>query len=82
MIHTKYSLGVGGKRNVRRPKLRWRDVTRNDMIKLGIQEDDAKDRNRWSPMYSRNHILETMMKEKEMKERKNERNIWKREKMF
>ena len=52
------------------------------MIKLGIQEDDAKDRNRWSPMYSRNHILETMMKEKEMKERKNERNIWKREKMF
>ena len=38
---------VRGKRNVGRPRLRWRDVTRNDMIKLGVQEDDAMNRNRW-----------------------------------
>ena len=38
---------VEGKRNVGRPGLRWTDVTRNDMIKLGVQEEDAMDRNRW-----------------------------------
>ena len=74
MIHTKNSLGVEGKRNVRRPRLRWRDVTRNGIIKLGIQEDDAKDRNRWTkiaravdPAIQRDYVR---MKKKKKKEKK------------
>ena len=38
---------VRGRRSVGRQRIRWRDVTRSDMNKLGVQEDDAMDRNRW-----------------------------------
>lgn len=38
---------VTGRRSVGRQRIRWRDVVGRDMNNLGIQEEDAMDRNRW-----------------------------------
>ena len=38
---------VRGRRSVGRQRIRWRDVIRSDINKLGVQEEDAIDRKKW-----------------------------------
>ena len=38
---------VSGRRSVGRQRIRWRDVVNRDMNKVGVQMDEAMDRNRW-----------------------------------
>ena len=38
---------VTGKRMRGRPKRRWLDSIRNDLLERGLSEEDAQDRSRW-----------------------------------
>ena len=41
---------VRGRRSVGRQRIRWGDVVKRDMNKVGVQDNDAMDRERWKRM--------------------------------
>ena len=40
-------MGIPGQRRRGRPKTRWRDCVRRDMVEIGLEREDALDRNNW-----------------------------------
>ncbi|MEL6606600.1 MAG: hypothetical protein AAFP20_25775 [Cyanobacteria bacterium J06614_10] len=41
---------VRGRRSVGRQRIRWSDVVKRDMNSVGVQSEDAVDRNKWKRM--------------------------------
>ena len=41
------SMPVIGRRSVGRQRIRWMDVIKRDMVEVGLEEGDARDRKRW-----------------------------------
>ena len=40
-------MGIPGRRRRGRPKTRWKDCARRDMAEIGLEREDAVDRNNW-----------------------------------